>query len=106
MTKWLVIALVCFIIYRVMSYKDRKAKKAAAFRDFVMRMSRQGRFVDSNYNSLTVNSVNGIDDGIDGIDVSQLNEILANRSYVLRWHNDALSIERRPIDVEITEIND
>ena len=106
MTKWLVIALVCFIIYRVMSYKDRKAKKAAAFRDFVMRMLRQGRFVDSNYNSLTVNSVNGIDDGIDGIDVSQLNEILANRSYVLRWHNDALSIERRPIDVEITEIND
>lgn len=103
MTKWLVIALVCFIIYRVMSYKDRKAKKAAAFRDFVMRMSRQGRFVDSNYNSLTVNSVNGIDDGID---VSQLNEILANRSYVLRWHNDTLSIERRPIDVEITEIND
>ena len=69
MTKWLVIALVCFIIYRVMSYKDRKAKKAAAFRDFVIRMSRQGRFVDSNYNSLTVNSVNGIDDGIDGIDV-------------------------------------
>lgn len=106
MTKWLVIALVCFIIYRVMSYKDRKAKKAAAFRDFVMRMSRQGRFVDSNYNSLTVNSVNGIDDGIDGIDVSQLNEILANRSYVLRWQNDTLSIERRPIDVEITEIND
>ena len=106
MTKWLVIALVCFIIYRVMSYKDRKAKKAAAFRDFVIRMSRQGRFVDSNYNSLTVNSVNGLDDGIDGIDVSQLNEILANRSYVLRWHNDALSIERRPIDVEITEIND
>lgn len=106
MTKWLVIALVCFIIYRVMSYKDRKAKKAAAFRDFVIRMSRQGRFVDSNYNSLTVNSVNGIDDGIDDIDVSQLNEILANRSYVLRWHNDALSIERRPIDVEITEIND
>ena len=103
MTKWLVIALVCFIIYRVMSYKDRKAKKAAAFRDFVMRMSRQGRFVDSNYNSLTVNSVNGIDDGID---VSQLNEILANRSYVLRWHNNTLSIERRPIDVEITEIND
>ena len=93
MTKWLVIALVCFIIYRVMSYKDRKAKKTAAFRDFVMRMSRQGRFVDSNYNSLTVNSVNGIDDGIDGIDV-------------LRWHNDTLSIERRPIDVEITEIND
>lgn len=106
MTKWLVIALVCFIIYRVMSYKDRKAKKAAAFRDFVMRMSRQGRFVDSNYNSLTVNSVNGIDDGIDGIDVSQLNEILANRSYVLCWHNDTLSIEHRPIDVEITEIND
>ena len=106
MTKWLVIALVCFIIYRVMSYKDRKAKKAAAFRDFVIRMSRQGRFVDSNYNSLTVNSVNGIDDGIDGIDVSQLNEILANRSYVLGWHNNTLSIERRPIDVEITEIND
>ena len=106
MTKWLVIALVCFIIYRVMSYKDRKAKKAAAFRDFVIRMSRQGRFVDSNYNSLTVNSVNGIDDGIDGIDVSQLNEILANRSYVLRWHNDTLSIERRSIDVEISEIND
>ena len=45
-------------------------------------------------------------DGIDGIDVSQLNEILANRSYVLRWQNDTLSIERRPIDVEISEIND